>query len=152
MSDAAADLWGLPNPEYHPDFYLDVPVKRLVAFMIDSLLIGLISVLLIPLTAFTALFWFPALMVIVSFVYRTLTLAAGSATPGMRLVAIEMRNHRGERFDLATAAAHTLLFSMMISMVLPQLISAALILTTARKQGLHDLALGTAAVNRSARS
>lgn len=151
MSDAAADLWGLPSPDYHPDFYRDVPLKRLIAFGVDTVLILLISVLIVPFTAFTAILWFPFLAMIVGFAYRTLTLAAGSATPGMRLVAIEMRNHRGERFDLVTAAVHTLLYSVLISMVIPQVISIVLMLTTPRKQGLHDLALGTAALNRAAR-
>lgn len=146
-----AQPWDLPDPERYPEFYADIPAKRLIAFLVDMLLIGLITVALIPFTAFTALFYLPLLGLVVSFAYRTLTLARGSATPGMRLVAIELRTHRGERFDLVTAAAHTLIYSVAISMVLPQVISVALMLITPRRQGLPDLALGTAAVNRAAR-
>ena len=154
MTDASPSrdaLWGLPDPDRYPEFYADVPVKRLVAFVVDTLLIGLITVVLIPFTAFTAVFYLPLLALLVSLAYRILTLAGGSATPGMRLVAIEMRTHRGEKFDLATAAAHTALYSVALSMVLPQVISVVLMLTTARRQGLHDMALGTAALNRAAR-
>jgi hypothetical protein len=69
----------------------------------------------------------------------------------MRLAAIEMRTHRGERFDLATAAVHTVIYSVAFSLVQQQVISIVLMLTTARRQGLPDLALGTAALNRAAR-
>ncbi|MCR8723791.1 RDD family protein [Frigidibacter sp. ROC022] len=144
-------LWGLPDPEASPAFYADIPGKRLVAFLADSVIIGIMTVILIPFTAFTALFYLPFLAMLVSFVYRTLTLASGSATWGMRMVAIEMRNHRGERFDLPTAAGHTLLFTLFLGMVVPLLISVGLMLITPRRQGLHDMILGTAALNRPAR-
>ena len=150
MTDTNAQLWGLPSPDLHAEFYADVPAKRLIAFLVDTLLICLITALIVPFTAFSALFFLPFLAMVVGFVYRTATLAGGSATPGMRLVAIELRNHRGERFDLATAAAHTLIYSVALSMVLPQALSVLLMLTTARRQGLPDLALGTAAINRAA--
>jgi uncharacterized RDD family membrane protein YckC len=147
-----AQPWDLPRPDFHADFYRDVPMKRLVAFLVDSLAIGLVTLVLVPFTAFTALFYLPLLALAVSFVYRTLTIAAGSATWGMRLCAIELRNHRGERLDLATDAAHTALFLLILSTVLPLLISAALMLGSPRRQGLHDMVLGTAAVNRAARA
>jgi uncharacterized RDD family membrane protein YckC len=145
-----ADLWGLPSPEHHGEFYADLPTKRLVAFFFDAVVIGAVTLVLIPFTAFTALFYLPFLALLVSFVYRTLTIASGSATWGMRLVAIELRNHRGERLDPITAAAHTALYLAIFSTVLPLAISVVLMLATPRRQGLHDMALGTAAINRAA--
>lgn len=142
---------GLPSPDRHAEFYADVPSKRFFAFIIDSILIILISLLLIMITAFTALFFLGFLGLVVGFIYRTVSLANKSATPGMRFMAIEFRNHRGECFDLNTAFIHTLLFTISMSMVLPQLISIVLMLTTGRAQGLSDFFLGTAAVNRAAR-
>lgn len=149
--DRADPLRGLPDPVASPGFYADVPSKRLIAFLADSLIIGGLTVILIPFTAFTALFYLPFLAMLVGLVYRTLTLASGSATWGMRMVAIELRTRRGERFDLLTAAGHTLLFTLFLGMVVPLLISVALMLTTPRGQGLHDMILGTAALNRPAR-
>jgi len=143
-------VFALPDPDYHAEFYADVPTKRLIAFVVDTVLIALVTALLVPLTMFTALFYLPALALAVSFFYRTLTLATASATPGMRLAAIEFRTHRGERFDLASAALHTLITLVSMSMVLPQVVSVVLMLTTPRRQGLADLALGTAALNRAA--
>lgn len=143
--------WGLPDPEMQPEFYADVPVKRLVAWVIDTVLIVLVSILLIPLTAFTAFFFFPFLVMLVGFFYRWWSLASRSATPGMRIVAIEIRNGRGEHLDTSTAALHTLAYSVAMTTVILQVASAVLMLTGPRAQGLHDLLLGTAAVNRAAR-
>jgi hypothetical protein len=53
MTDTYANL---PDPDAHAEFYADVPFKRLLAFIVDAVLICLITVILIPFTAFTALF------------------------------------------------------------------------------------------------
>lgn len=143
-------LWGLPDPERQPGFYEGVPTRRLVAFLVDSLVIALMTALIVPFTAFTALFFLPVLAMVAGFFYRTLTIAAGSATWGMRLAGIELRNHRGERLDLLTAAAHTLLFTVFLGTMLLLAVSVALMLGTRRGQGLHDMILGTAAINRPA--
>ncbi len=149
MSNA---LWGLPDPDTQAEFYADVPTKRAIAWVVDTILILAIVVLLSLLTVGVGFFFFGFLMLAVSFIYRVVTLANSSATPGMRMTAIEFRNHKGERFDLTTAVLHTLGFTVSIAMVLPQIASIILMLTTARGQGLSDMLLGTAAVNRNARS
>lgn len=145
-----ADLDALPHPEHDRALYADVPVKRLLAWVVDSLLIALLTAIAVPLTAFTALFFLPALWIGIGLVYRVLSLTGRSATPGMRLMGIELRTHRGERFGLADASVHTLLYSLCISMLLPQVLSIGLILGSARGQSLPDLALGSVALNRTA--
>lgn len=80
-----------------------------------------------------------------------MTLANGSATLGMRLMSIEIRRHDGQRLDLGTAVMHTLGYTLSMSFVLPQIASIILMMTGDRGQGLTDLVLGTAAINRSAR-
>ena len=147
MSDAS---WGLPDPNRHSEFYADVLTKRVFAFLIDSVVILVITLLLIPLTAFTAIFFLGFLAFVVSVIYRTVSLANRSATPGMRLMAIEFRTHTGDRFDLKTAFIYTILFSISMSMVLPQIVSVILMLTGQRRQSLVDHLMGTAAINRSA--
>ncbi len=141
---------GLPDPTYSADFYADVPSKRLIAWVIDTVIIVLLTVLILPFTAFTGILFFPFLAMVVGFAYRIATLARGSATWGMRLVAIELRSGQGERFDLPLAFMHTLLFSVFFSFIIPQVASIVLVLTGARAQALHDLFLGTAAINRAA--
>lgn len=147
-----APLSGLPDPDTQAEFYADVPIKRLIAWAVDATLIFLIAFLISLLTVGIGFFFFGVLILGIAFIYRTVSLANSSATPGMRLASIELRNHRGERFDLATAALHTLGYQVSVSMVVPQLISIVLMLTTPRAQGLTDHALGTAAINRAARA
>lgn len=149
LTDSPAHL---PDPDRHADFYAGVPAKRALAWGIDTVLIALITALIVPFTAFTALFFLPLLYMAVSFAYRTVTLARGSATPGMRLLSIGFLDRDGRRFDLATAFLHTLGYSLSMAFVMPQIASAVLMLTTARGQGLTDLVLGCVAINRPART
>ena len=140
----------LPDPEMQAEFYADVPMKRLLAWLADTVLIAVISLLIVPFTAFTGLFFFPLLMLAVGFIYRVITITNRSATWGMRLMAIELRASNGERFGLGLATLHTLGLSVSFAMPLLQLISIVLMLTTARKQGLTDHLLGTVMLNRAA--
>jgi uncharacterized RDD family membrane protein YckC len=141
----------LPDPETQPAFYADVPPKRLVAWIIDMVLIGVLCVLILPFTAFTGIFFFPFLMLVVGFVYRVLTLAGGSATWGMRVVGIELRTQTGDRFDMGAAILHTLGYSISLAMPLLQVVSIILMLTSRRKQGLTDHFMGSVAINRAAK-
>jgi uncharacterized RDD family membrane protein YckC len=140
--------WHLPDPDRHGEFYADVPAKRAVAWVIDAVVVLALALLAIPLTLFTALFFLPLLWLVLSFAYRTVTLARGSATWGMRFMGIELRTFRGERFALPEAALHTLIYSVCMAFVIPQIVSIVLMLTTPRAQGIPDLALNTAALNR----
>nr|WP_132950417.1 RDD family protein [Rhodovulum bhavnagarense] len=142
--------WGLPDPVLHREFYDDVPLKRLGAWLVDSVVILLLSLLALPFTAFAAILIYPAFLVAISLAYRTVTLSRGSATWGMRLMAIEIRNGRGERLDRRTALLHTLMYTASFLLVLPQIGSILLMLTAPRAQGLGDVLLGTAAINRPA--
>jgi uncharacterized RDD family membrane protein YckC len=139
---------GLPDPEFHPEIYADTVVKRFFAWIIDTIAITLISILTIPFTAFVGLFFFAGLFVLVSLVYRIVSLARWSATPGMRLMAMEIRARDGGPLDPPTAALHTILYVVMAAIVILQAISIIMMLTSARGQGLHDQLLGTAPMNR----
>jgi len=142
--------FSFPDPALHQEFYASVTTKRLVAFFIDTFFILLVTVALIPLTAFVALLFFGSLCLIIGLIYRSVSLSNNSATPGMRIMGIEFRTHRGEPLSSGVAIAHTILFTLSISMVFPQLISIILILTSGKGQGLNDLVLGTAVVNKAA--
>lgn len=140
----------LPDPRFHADLYAGVPTKRLVAWLFDLVMTALITVLLIPLTLFTALFYLPFLWLVVSFVYRWISLARGSATPGMRMTAIELRNAAGHRLNPSEAALHTLGYTISFMVFPAQLVSIALMLITERGQGLTDHMMGTAMLNNRA--
>ena len=87
---------------------------------------------------------------VISFMVRVVTLANWSGTPGMRLMAIELRTGQGERFDLGSAFMHTLGYAVSLAVFPLQLISIVLMLTSSRAQGLSDHILGTAALNKAA--
>lgn len=142
--------WHIPDPDTQPEFYSDVPTKRLIAWLIDTVVIIVICLLIVPFTAFTGLLFFPVMMLVVGFAYRVVTIAQGSATWGMRLAAIEFRTRDGQMFDLQMAFLHTLGFSISCAFVVLQILSIILMLTTARAQGLTDHILGTVAINRRA--
>lgn len=138
----------LPDPDRRPEFYSGTAVKRGLAWVVDVLLIGLISIFALPFTAFLGLFFFPAMMLVLGFFYRWMTLSSGSATWGMRLMGVEIRDSRCERLTPETAFLHTAGYTASVILAPAQLVSACLMIATPRGQGLTDLILGTAAINR----
>ncbi|MGR3492015.1 MAG: RDD family protein [Shimia sp.] len=142
----------LPDPESQADFYADVPLKRLLAWVVDVTVIFAFSVLVSLLTLGIGFFLFVGVFMLTSFLYRVLTLAGGSSTWGMRLFGVEIRTHTGERLDTLTAFLHTLFYSVSFGVVIVQLASAVMMLMTPRGQGLSDMLLGTVAINRRART
>ena len=143
--------WHTPDPVTQPEFYSDVPAKRLIAWVVDTIVIIGLCLLILPLTGFVGIFVLPALFLTVGFAYRVITIARGSATWGMRLTAIEFRRMDGQPFDLSMAFLHTLGYSVSMAFVVLQVISVVLMMTTDRAQGLSDHILGTVAINRKAR-
>lgn len=131
-----------------PEFYAGVPAKRLIAWGVDMVIVIAMCLVILPFTAFTGLFFFPVMMIGVGFVYRVLTLANGSATWGMRLMSIEIRDTRDRPLDLGMAFLHTLGYSISIGMGFVQLISIVLMAGSSYGQGLTDMVLHTTAVNR----
>jgi len=140
----------LPDPQRQPQFYDAVPTKRLIAWIIDSLVILALSIVAVILTAFVGAFFWVFLYAVIGFAYRVITLANGSATWGMRFTGIEIRNARGERLDLGLAVAHTTGYTVSFLLPLLQVISVIMMLTSLRGQGLTDAFLGTVALNRRA--
>ena len=150
MTAAALPLSGLPDPAREPAFYRGVTVKRGAAWVVDAAATLLLCLLALPFTAFTGLFWWPVLWLLVGFLYRWATLAGGSATLGMRLMAITLRDRHGDRLDPGTAFLHTLGYSVSVAAFPLQLVSIGFMAALGRGQGLTDLLLGTAAINRPA--
>jgi uncharacterized RDD family membrane protein YckC len=140
----------LPDPVRHAAFYDGVPMKRAIAWVIDTLVVALLCTVFVVLTlglgALLLFIVFPAL----SFVYRWAAIANWGATGGMALMGLRVLGPDGTRPSQGTAFLHTLLYSAAILTVIPQILSAGLMLTGPRAQGLHDLALGTAVINRPA--
>ena len=139
---------GLPDPVHEARFYDGVPFRRAMAWVIDILIIGLTSLLLLPLTLFIAVFFLPAFAAVIGFLYRWFTISGGSATWGMRMMGIELRQADGSYMTSGAALMHTIGYVASMAVFPLQLVSIALMLIGDRKQGLTDNVLGTAAINR----
>jgi uncharacterized RDD family membrane protein YckC len=141
----------LPDPILQEGFYADTPMKRLFAWFIDMIVIVILSAVIVPFTAFTGIFFFPLLVLLVGFAYRVVMIANGSATLGMHMLSIELRNREGDKFGFGQAFLHTLGYSISMSMPVLQLVSVVMMLTTSRRQGLTDMIMGSVVVNKPSR-
>lgn len=147
---------GLPDPARDSQFYDGVPARRLVAFVIDLAIILAIDVAVISVLGLLGLVTFGLAWLLIGvawfalgFIYRVGTLGSGrSATPGMRVTGIEIRNAAGRRLTMGEALIHTGgFYATMI--FLPVLAISVLMMAFGRMgRGLHDLPLGTTAINR----
>ena len=138
----------IADPISQPQFYRDVPMKRLFAWVIATVIIIAIGIVVIPFTAFTAIFFFPFLLLVAGFLYRWATLSGKSATWGMRLMSIEFRDAEGRKLDSGNAFLHTLGYTISWAFLPVQIISIILMMTSARGQGVTDLVLNTTVLNK----
>lgn len=141
---------GLPDPQFNPDFYRDVTSKRFFAWIIDVIIISVLTIV-ISTVSIIGLFFIPFIFLVVDFFYRALTISSGSATLGMRLMSIELRTYDGERLSPGMAAAHTFFYMVSFGIFIAQAASVFFMLTSPRGQGLVDRLLGVVAINRAAR-
>jgi len=137
----------LPHPETQPEFYEYVTTKRLMAWVVDIVLISAMTAILTVFSLFTALFILPLLYAAVGFLYRWVGLSRHSATIGMRVMSVEFRKADGEDFDGGTAFLHTAGYYASVAIFPAQLVSIAMMLMSERRQGLTDMVLGTALLN-----
>jgi uncharacterized RDD family membrane protein YckC len=142
---------GLPDPELDRQFYAGVPGRRFAAWIVDVVLVALVSLVLIPvfglLTLGLGFFVAPLLFMAIGFAYRVTTVSGRSATLGMRLMGIELRRGDGRRFDLGYATLHTALYTATVMLPVLLLASAVTALGTRYQQTLPDLLLRTTAIN-----
>jgi len=141
------------NPDTQPDLFDGILSKRIVAFIVDAILIVALMIpaaLLVLILGFVTLgigwLLFPALFAVVALGYVALTMGGpASATIGMRFAGIEMRTWSGQRMFALLAVMHALIFWFSVGLLTPLILLVGLF--TARKQLLHDLLLGVVALN-----
>jgi uncharacterized RDD family membrane protein YckC len=142
------DLSGLPDPEIDAQFYAGVPFKRLLAWFIDFFIIITLATGVSIATFGIAAIFFPLTLLIINLVYRVYFLKIRSATPGMMITGIEIRNHHGNRLSSDEALWHTVIFTLAMMFVLIQIVSVMMMLFSRHGQGVHDYMRGTTAINR----
>lgn len=140
------------------ELFAGVRRRRSVAFLFDALMI-LILTLIAGVAVFVlglvtlGLGWYIYLFLweAVALAYAAVTLGGPrSATPGMRMLGLEMRLwHGGAAYPLM-AMAHSLLFWLSVTLLTPFVLLVGLI--DERKRLLHDLVLGTLIVDSDALS
>ena len=141
----------LPDTIAQAAFYETVPTNRLFVWILDAAIILGICLVVLRFTGFLGIFFWPRMWLVVGFAYRTITIANRSATWGMRLVSIELRNRTGARLDLTKAIFHTLGYIISIGIFLLQAVSIVLICASMRGQSLIDHVLGAVMLNKQAR-
>jgi uncharacterized RDD family membrane protein YckC len=149
------------DPVANPELFEGVLVRRVIAFLIDVVIIA-IPVLLAALFIFVfglitlglgwllfKLLW-PA-TVIWAVVYYGLTFGgAASATIGMRIMDLEMRTWYGAPAYFVLGAVHGVLYWVTISFLTPLILLVAFF--NERRRLLHDMLVGTVVINAPARA
>lgn len=141
---------GLPDPEADRQFYEGVALRRLMAFFIDVILIWGVALGIVALTLGIGLFFLGFILLVSDFLYRFLSIANRSATPGMRLMGIELRDRNGDPFSAGQALVHSLLFYLSLTFFIAHLVSMFMMAGTSLGRGLHDLPIGSAMINSPA--
>ncbi len=147
------------DPWLQPDLFRGVLTRRVLAFLIDLVLLAIPIILVVVFISvfgvFTlglgwALFWLvsPA-SVIWALVYYGATLGGpSSATVGMRMMDLQMRTWYGEPSYFVMGAVHAILFWVSTTMLSPLVLLVGLF--NGRRRLLHDIVLGTVIINSSA--
>jgi uncharacterized RDD family membrane protein YckC len=143
------------DPALVPERYEAVRRRRILAFVIDLVIVAFLTLLadavILVLGVFTlGLAWlllgsmFPAIAIL----YSGLALGGpAGATIGMRIAGLEMRSLSGGRVPFIVGAAHVVGLYLSISLLTPLVLAVSLF--DPRKRLLQDLVLGTVIVNDS---
>ena len=149
------------DPATQPELFDGVLARRVVAFIIDFIVIS-IPVALAAMFIFAfgivtlglgfALYWLlPSATVIWAVVYFGATLGGPtSATIGMRVMDLEMRTWYGAPAYFGLGAVHAIAFWFTVSFFTPFVLLVAFF--NERRRLLHDILLGTVIINNSARA
>ena len=149
------------DPAADPELFEGVLARRLVAFVIDVVIIT-VPVIFVALFIFVfglvtlglgwALFWLlsPAAVLWALFYYGLTLGAPESATIGMRLMDIEMRLWYGAPMYSLLGAVHAVVYWITVSVLTPFILLVGLF--NQRRRLLHDMLVGTVVINNSIRA
>jgi uncharacterized RDD family membrane protein YckC len=153
------------DPVTSPELFEGVLARRLIAFIIDVVIIAIpVVVALIFMAAATivtfgvaavlfAFLWplFGPLIVIWALCYYGYTFGSpASATIGMRVMDLEMRTWYGAPSYFVLGAVHAIVFWLSVSFLTPLILLVGFF--NDRKRLLHDMAIGTVVINNPARA
>jgi uncharacterized RDD family membrane protein YckC len=159
--DGAPDYRHAFDPYAEPDLFRNVLMRRIIAFVIDVIVLAVpvaLTILFIAVFGLLtlglgwALFWLvsPASIVWAIVYYGSTMGGPHSATIGMRVMDLELRTWYGAPGYFVLGAAHAVLFWISISVLSPLILLIGLF--NARRRLAHDFVLGTVVINSSIRS
>lgn len=153
------------DPVAHPELFEGVLARRLLAFVIDLIIIVIPVVLAglfmaaatiatlglaVVFFAFLSPLYWP-LIVIWALCYYGYTFGSpASATIGMRIMDLEMRTWYGAPAYLVLGAVHAIVYWLTISFLTPLILLVGIF--NSRKRLLHDMIVGTVVINNPARA
>jgi len=149
------------DPVANPELFEGVVARRLIAFVIDLIVLAMPIVFLsmfifvVGVVTFGLGFVFYALlspiMVLRALFYYGATLGSRhSATLGMRAMDIEMRTWYGSPAYFVLGAVHAIVFWITVSVLTPLVLLVCLF--NDRRRCLHDMLVGTVIINNELRA
>jgi uncharacterized RDD family membrane protein YckC len=149
------------DPAANPELFEGVLARRVMAFVIDLVIIAVPLLLawicififgLITLGLGWALFWmFSPASIIWALFYYGLTLGSpASATIGMRAMELEMRTWYGAPAYFVLGAVHPIVFWVSVSFLSPFILLVGFF--NSRRRLLHDMLVGVVLINSPARA
>jgi uncharacterized RDD family membrane protein YckC len=149
------------DPVTMPELFAGVLPRRIVAFVIDLIIIAipivLVAMFILVIAVVTLgfgliLFWLlgPAAVIWALFYFGFTFGSEASATIGMRVVDLEMRTWYGAPAYALLGAVHAVAFWVTVSALTPLVLLVALV--NPRQRLLHDILVGTIVINNPARA
>ena len=149
------------DPATMPELFEGVLARRIVAFIIDlivlSIPIVLLAMFIFVIGVVTLGFGFilyallSPIMVLWALFYYGITLGSPrSATLGMRVMDLEMRTWYGSPAYFVLGAVHAIVFWITVSVLTPFVLLIGLF--NERRRCLHDILVGTIVINNEARA
>ena len=153
------------DPATHPELFDGVLARRLIAFVIDLVIIAIpvfiagmfmaaatiatLGIAAIFFAVLSPLYW--PMIVIWAICYYGFTFGSpASATIGMRVMDLEMRTWYGSPAYFVLGAVHAIMFWLTISFLTPLILLVGVF--NERRRLLHDMLVGTVVINNPARA
>jgi uncharacterized RDD family membrane protein YckC len=153
------------DPATHPELFEGVLARRLIAFVIDLVIIAIpvliagmfmaaatiatLGIAGVFFAVLSPLYW--PLIVIWAICYYGFAFGSpASATIGMRVMDLEMRTWYGSPAYFVLGAVHAVVFWLTISFLTPLVLLVGFF--NERRRLLHDMLVGTVIVNTTARA
>ncbi|MEQ8356776.1 MAG: RDD family protein [Kiloniellaceae bacterium] len=142
-----------PAPSITPQLYAGLVLRRCFAYLVDVLIVGILGLVLAFALSIVGLLSFGLLgplaviaLALWPLAYHSYFIARRGATPGMRLLDVELRDWSGKAVEPAQAILVVLLFY--VSIALTAWLILLVVLFTDRGRALHDILAGTVVVRR----